>query len=508
MALLLSILAFALIFTAVMNYTLVVLSSLVNRTKDIAIHKSYGADVKDISKMIFSETFIHFVLSLLVAVLLILLFQTTIRQIIGTSIGALFAPQSLLYLLAIGILIFVLAGAFPSWLYARIPVASAFRTYKETRRNWKLAFLFFQVAATTFLVVFIAVIGKQYRLMINDKPGYTYENLLYCNLNNISASERTTLMEELRRLPIVEQVGACSTLPVWGSLGGNNVNLPGEEKELFNISDMYTVDRNYFSLMEIPIIEGADFKQPTANNQMIVNQRFADLIIQMTGWTDRVVGKEIKVSAHGLTTIVGVHADTRVGTITHEIIRPSAYSYVAGIPPIVLIKMNRLNAENILEVRSTIENMFPTKDINLVSYKMSMIGEYEEARLFRDTVIIGGLITLLITLIGLVGYVKDETLRRRSEIAVRKINGGTVKDILQLFVINILKITIPALVIGGMFAFIATNKWQEDFSDKASLSFLLLTCCGIIVLVIVLGAVTLNSYQAANSNPVDSLKSD
>lgn len=241
---------------------------------------------------------------------------------------------------------------------------------------------------------------------------------------------------------------------------------------------------------------------------MIVNQRFADLIIQMTGWTDRVVGKEIKVSAHGLTTIVGVHADTRVGTITHEIIRPSAYSYVAGIPPIVLIKMNRLNAENILEVRSTIENMFPTKDINLVSYKMSMIGEYEEARLFRDTVIIGGLITLLITLIGLVGYVKDETLRRRSEIAVRKINGGTVKDILQLFVINILKITIPALVIGGMFAFIATNKWQEDFSDKASLSFLLLTCCGIIVLVIVLGAVTLNSYQAANSNPVDSLKSD
>jgi len=508
MALLLSLLAFALIFTAIMNYTLIVLSSLVSKTKDVAVHKSYGADVKDISAMIFTETFIHFILSLMLSLLLVLLFQSTIRQIIGASIGALFNPQSLLYLFVIALAIFVLSGALPSWLYAKIPVAAAFRSYKETKRNWKLVSLFFQIVATTFLVVFITVIGKQYYLMINDKPGYSYENLLYCDLENIRDSERKTLMNELHRLPVVNEVAACTTLPIWGGRGGNSITLPGEEREVLHITDMYQVDNNYFPLMEIPIIEGQNFRQPTATNQVIVNRKFVEQIIQNTGWTDGVIGKTVEISAHGLSTIVGVHADTRLGTIASPMDRPSAYSYTAGIPPIILIKMNRLDAEDILQVKATMENMFPTKDINLQTYRMGMINMYEDARLFRDTVMVGGIITLLITLIGLIGYVKEETLRRRSEIAIRKINGGTIKDILQLFLINILKVTLPALIIGGMIAFVVTSKWQEGFSDKASLSFSLLMLCGVVILVIVLGIVTLNCYRAASDNPVDPLKNN
>ena len=172
------------------------------------------------------------------------------------------------------------------------------------------------------------------------------------------------------------------------------------------------------------------------------------------------------------------------------------------------MKMDQLNAENILQVTSLFEKTFPMKDINVKAYKLSMIDVYRDARLFRDAVIIGGIITLLITLIGLIGYVKEETLRRRSEIAIRKINGGTLKDILKLFATNILKITIPALLIGCIIALIATEKWLEGFSDKASLSSYLLILCGLVVTVIVMGTVAFNSYQAANENPVDSLKNE
>jgi putative ABC transport system permease protein len=40
---LLGIMAFALLLTAVMNYLLIVISSLVNRSKEMAVHKCYGA---------------------------------------------------------------------------------------------------------------------------------------------------------------------------------------------------------------------------------------------------------------------------------------------------------------------------------------------------------------------------------------------------------------------------------------------------------------------------------
>jgi len=56
---LLIMLAFVLIFAAVMNYVLVVISSFVSRTKEVAVHKCYGASGRNIGGMIVSETFLH-----------------------------------------------------------------------------------------------------------------------------------------------------------------------------------------------------------------------------------------------------------------------------------------------------------------------------------------------------------------------------------------------------------------------------------------------------------------
>ena len=53
---LLGFLAFVLIFTAAMNYVLIVISTLINRTKEVAVHKCYGASDKNLFGMIMSET--------------------------------------------------------------------------------------------------------------------------------------------------------------------------------------------------------------------------------------------------------------------------------------------------------------------------------------------------------------------------------------------------------------------------------------------------------------------
>ena len=65
----------------------------------------------------------------------------------------------------------------------------------------------------------------------------------------------------------------------------------------------------------------------------------------------------------------------------------------------------------------------PDKDIEVLSYAAEMRNAYSGSRRFRNSVMIGGIITVLISLAGLVGYTKDETNRRRREIALRKTNG-------------------------------------------------------------------------------------
>jgi len=508
MSILLALLAFALIFTAVLNYILIVLSSLVKRSKEIAIHKCYGAAERNISSIVLTETAIHLVASVIVATLLIFLFRTQVEEILAAPLNALFTFRTGLLLAVVCIAVFFSSGIVPARIFARIPVSSAFRNFKESRRKWKLGLLFLQFIAAAFLITLLVIIGRQYNSMVNDNPGYVYENLLYCNTSGVTKVERQKAIEELKRIPEVQAVATCSTLPIFGA-SGNNVSEPGKTQELFNIADLYNADADYLSLMEIQVVAGKDFEHSAADSaQVLVSQSFADKLAKMLNWKDGVVGKTIQVSEHGACTIKGIYKDIRIGSISEPDPRPSAI-FSANVPlNNIMIKLHQLNSDGIRQVNKVLQTALPNKDIIVTPYKTSMTFLYSSSRLFRNSVLIGGIITLIIVLIGLIGYTNDEINRRSAEIAIRKVNGASAKEILRLFIKDILRIAIPALVIGELLAAVAAEKWMENFAQKTSLSLFIFLGCGIAILVIILSVVSLNSYRTAVQNPVDAIKRD
>lgn len=280
---LLGFLAFVLIFTAAMNYVLIVISTLINRTKEVAVHKCYGASDKNLFGMIMSETCLHMLISLLLAAFLIVLFRTKTEELLGATLGALFSTQTIVILIGVCIVIFFITGLIPTYMFLRIPVAAAFRNFKESRRYWKLCLLFIQFLATAYLVALLSVINKQYDYMVNVDPGYAYEKLAYCSTQGVEESVRNTAIEELRKIPEVDKVSACYDLPISG-MSGNNVSLPGDDRELFNIADMYWVKDDFFSLMEIPVIEGEVFRSDgSASNKVMVSRSFVEKMEQVAG---------------------------------------------------------------------------------------------------------------------------------------------------------------------------------------------------------------------------------
>ena len=126
----------------------------------------------------------------------------------------------------------------------------------------------------------------------------------------------------------------------------------------------------------------------------------------------------------------------------------------------------------------------------------------------RNTVLSGCAICILIALFGLAGYVRDESERRSKEVAVRKINGATVRDILDLFVREIGLLGIVAALLADAGAFFTANVWLENFAEKISLSPLIFLSADIIILAIVATTVILCCLRISRANPVDSLKDD
>ena len=499
------------IFTAAMNYVLIVISTLINRTKEVAVHKCYGASDKNLFGMIMSETCLHMLISLLLAAFLIVLFHTKTEELLGATLGALFSTQTIVILIGVCIVIFFITGLIPTYMFLRIPVAAAFRNFKESRRYWKLCLLFIQFLATAYLVALLSVINKQYDYMVNVDPGYAYEKLAYCSTQGVEESVRNTAIEELRKIPEVDKVSACYDLPISG-MSGNNVSLPGDDRELFNIADMYWVKDDFFSLMEIPVIEGEVFRSDgSASNKVMVSRSFVEKMEQVAGWTGSAIGKNIIITEHSQNgepfTICGVYEDVCIGSTGNPDTRPTALFY-DRYAPMILIKFHEMSPENIKKAQKVLEDVMPDRNVTVTAYYMDMIDLYKDSRTFRDSVMIGGIVTLIIALIGLLGYTSDETNRRGREIAIRKVNGATAWSILKMISKDISYIAIPAIVIGMTVAYYSGTGWLEKFTEKAPIGFFIFLAGAMMVYVLIIACVLYRAWAVSNSNPVDSLKSE
>ena len=508
---LLGLLAFVLIFTAVMNYVLIVISTLINRTKEVAVHKCYGASDRDLFGMIMSETCLHMLISLLLAAFLIVLFRTKTEELLGATLGALFSVQTLVVLAGICVVIFFITGLIPTYMFLRIPVAAAFRNIKESRRYWKLCLLFVQFLATSYLVALLSVINRQYDYMVNVNPGYAYEKLAYCSTWGVDESVRNVAIEELRKIPEVDMVSACYALPI-SRMSGNNVLLPGDDRELFNIADMYAVKDGFFPLMEIPVIEGEVFRSDgSASNKVMVSRSFVKKMERVAGWTGSAIGKNVIITEHSHNgaplTICGVYEDICIGSTGHPDPRPTVLFYGENTP-MILIKFHEMSPENLKKAQKVLEGVMPDRNVTVTAYYMDMIDLYKDSRMFRDSVLIGGLVTLIIALIGLLGYTSDETNRRGREIAIRKVNGATAWDILKMISQDISYIAVPAIVIGMTVAYYSGMGWLENFTERAPIGFFIFLFGAMSVYALIIACVLYRAWTVANSNPVESLKSE
>ena len=512
MAVMLTAIAFAILFAALMNYVLLVISSMVTRSKDVAIHKCYGATGWNITDMIFSEAFLNLLISVVFSTLLVFGFRRIVEELLGTSLSSLFTPDTLMILLSVCVLVFLVAGLLPSQLFARIPVALVFRSYTNSRRSWKKALLFIQFVAVGFLVCLLIVIGWQYSFMVNDNPGYSYERLAFCNLEGVPQSSRKALMDEILKQGEVEDVTTCYELPAFSG-SGDIVYRPGTEDAVAHFRDLYGTNANFVSLLEMKVIEGQAFDESYSDSMQLVmvSRQMATELANAFQWKDGVVGKKLDIGGHGTDdpfTVVGVYDDVRMGRIDQEGMVNSAIFFSKRAEQTLVVKFRERNAENLAHINNVIKEFLPDREINLIDYRFSLTKLYDTSRIFRDSVMAGGIITLIIALIGLIGYINDETNRRGKEIAVRKINGATERDLLRLISSDMVWMALPAILIGAGASWFASEKWLQQFSEKIPMNAGLFLTGSVVVLAVILLTVVYRTWMVANANPVLSLKSE
>ncbi len=506
----LSFLATVLIGCAVFNYLLLVIGGINRRAREMAVHRCYGAETRHIYYKVMAESCVHLLLSLGLAALLLLIFKDTIEELTGAPLSVLLQLKNNVVMVSLTCLVVLLiTGLVPGWIYTHIPVAAAFKNYNPSHRLWKLLLLGLQFASATFLIVLLMVVGRQYQMMVHDDPGYDYATLGSIWADGVSAKQCELAMEELRKLSSVKGVTmAYANLTQYQS--GDNVYLPGSERENMNIADLFYVSDGYFDVMGIPVVSGRSFtEQVDTLREVMVSRSFEEKMKKIVGW-DRALGKQIIcTSFEGPYTIVGIYEDFRIGSITNPDTRPSVCYYSKNPDKMHYILVRFQNMGGLEEANKLVkELMTDNPDIAITPYNQMVTELYDDAQRFRTTVMIGGLVVLLIALIGLIGYLAGEMARRQKEIAIRKVNGATIADVFRLFQKDILRVALPAVVIGAVGAWYVARLWLEQFSEKTTLSAFIFLGGAVVVIAVILIVVVLQTWWVANNNPVDYLKNE
>lgn len=515
-----SIVAFVLLFTSVMNYLLIIVGNLVSRSREMAVRKCYGAESKNIHAIIFSEALVHVGLAVVLAAVLVFLCKGTIENFLSAPVSTLVLNRGSWILVAICFLVLLVGGLLPGWLYNKIPVAIAFRGYNENRNRWKLALLGIQFVISGLLFSLLYIINNQYQLMLSTNPGYDYDNVAIVSVDGINRDQRNQCLAEIKRMSNVKE--CCSTyhIPLNGyGRSGNMVQKPGDDTNTFNIIDMEGMDDNFFKMMNIPIVQGTFFTERNDScRQVIIDERGAEKLIKTWHWKDGVVGKLITCSGHddGVNplklTVCGVCRNIRWGDMSADGDDmkefPVLYFYAAKTAYYMLVKFKELREESLSELQSKVQAMYPNNKVIVKSYASELANQYASQLNFRNGILVAGIVTMIIALFGLVGYTSDEVNRRRKEIAIRKVNGAKVKDILRIFLKDIMKIALPCIIVGDLGAWLIARQWLMSFSEKITMTPLLFIGVTIILLVIIGLSVIINCYKVANSNPVKYLKDE
>ena len=511
---LLSIVAALLILISLLNYILIVISSLVKRSKEVGVRKCYGAEGRHIYGMLSKEALLHIVLSLAIASVIIFAGRGIVENLLGVPFQTLLVPQSIMAIAAVLLFVLVISIVVPAELYQRIPVYAALKNYTENSRNWKLGLLGVQVLINVFLVVMMLIIGRQYQKVSNADTGYDYKNLYYFDMFDGDRQALVRAAETLRGLPEVTGVAASYNLPFQGS-NGDNVYLPDDDRSLFNIADQYECSGDFYDLMGIQFVEG---RAPRDSSEIVVDEKFVTKMAEFTDWSDGAVGKLVFITGHDRSgdtgrryfTISGIYKPYLIGNLTGVDNRPSAlfYGEIGSMTSWMPHTLFKVRPDALEKVRGALNEALPDKEINIVSYAEEMRAAYADSKKMRNTMALGAVFSLLIALLGLIGFIRDESLRRSKEMAVRKINGATTSDILSVFANDIMKLSAVMAVIACVAAFFVARRWLEQFAEKVSLNPLYFIGGAALVLLIVLGVVVLNCLRIARANPVESLKNE
>ncbi len=503
--------AIVILLIAVVNYINFFMSLVPVRIKAVNIAKVFGASTRALKANIIFEGV--GIMALAFGFSLLLVGVVADWEFIRFSGEAFLFKNNILVLVAVGLFAIVLgaiSGLFPAWYITKFsPSMILAGSFGRSRRGRGLRTVLstFQFSSSIVLVVVSLFIILQNSFMSNYDYGYKRDRLYKLGINP-NGTEKSLASELLLNPDILEVAYMNGTLAAERVV--TNMRTSFDDGGDYSFTQL-SVDWNYPQMMGFELIEGRYFSEEdlsSTGSTMIFNETAAKKFNIKAG--DRLSKKYVHSPQ-----VVGVVKDFQYGSLHNS------------IPPICLTLMPKndrgfYNADirisstadiekTLTFIRTTLCKVDPSinpEQVRLVDFNQSIDQLYKKEQMLSTIIMAFSFISILISLLGVMGTVIFDLQHRRKEVSVRKVFGATVGSILGRFNRGVLWILIISTLIGLPIAWYIISTWLENFTRRVPMHWWVFAAGVVIVAVIVFSLVILQTWRTANANPTKFLKSE
>jgi putative ABC transport system permease protein len=427
--------------------------------------------------------------------------------ILGVELKLDFLNNSFLILVIVGTTLFVAlaSGSYPALMLSSLsPVSSMKDDSFSGNRGGKLRniLMVFQFTVSVILIICTVVVFRQMNFIKTKKLGFDREHVVVIPIKEKGTlDKRQAIKTSFLQLPQVKGVSVSSGLPI--SIRSRLINKEfvrdNGEKIKMDIKFDY-VDESFVDVFKINILQGRNFSRDFSEDKygVLINETAAKKI----GWKDP-IGKEFSFMRDQYH-VVGVVKDFQFATFHYDI-DPMVLFNSMGSNIGVRIHVGDVSA--ILgSLRKTFEQTTQSQPFEFYFLDDAFDKLYQKE--MRTGEIFGtfAVVTVLIACMGLFGLAAFMIDRRTKEIGIRKVLGASVSQIVTLLTKEFAGLILISNLIAWPVAYIMMNLWLQDFAQRIHISIWTFFLTSILVLLISFVTVSLHTFRAASSNPVNTLR--
>ena len=499
--------AFLILFIAGINFTNLTTSLIPLRLKTINTHRVLGCSIYKLRAISLIESIVICLISYILALFIVNdLSYTPIANWVDADIRLSQYKALILLTALIAILTGCLAGLYPairSTSYAPALVLKGSFGLSPKGKKVRVVLIGFQYTVSIALIIVTLFMGLQNHFMTSSEQlGFNKDQVAIVNLTpEIYAKHKPQYIQKLKDYPGIEDV-AFSVYEL--SKEDDMIDLEyarHEDKDVF--FKVFYASENFLSVMDIQVEEGRDFTREDLNKAQ------SDYIINPAAERDFHLHPGDRFNDR---TVLGVSKDFRFNSCRIAS-SPFVFALNNDIPNPKLVSYIRFNSktnlqEAVAHVRETLKEIDPTFPFEISFYNTILNNLYQKEQTLGKLISLFGIMAILISIVGVFGLVLFETQYRRKEIGIRKINGATTGQILLMFNKTYIRIVSVCFIISIPIAWMGTQQWLENFAYKTPLHLWVFIVAFLIILSVTIGTVTFRNWQAANENPVNSVKSE